>query len=165
MKRRRAMPVFLLVGGCCPLVFGAHCGRVKDLTPEQLSPTHPVLRYYQEVHNEKRLEVIPDLFTDDYVAYGPSGDVSATGREGELEHMRESIAFFTDLSTEIEDVLADPPRVAVRWIGRGTHQGRIIVLPGMSLFEVRGTKIYRAWHFYDNLHSLRQLGYTLSPPP
>lgn len=157
--RITTVPLLVLVG-LSALV--AHGEATND--PESVRAVKaPVLRFYAEVHNQSKLTLIPTLFAEDYLAYGPAGEVTAQGPEGELQHMRGGFEFFPDLRTDVETLVAEPPYVAVRWTGRGTHEGKHVTLPGMSLFEVRKGQIHRAWHHYDTLHSLRQLGYKVSP--
>lgn len=158
--RITTVPLLVLVGLSALVALGETAKETENLRAVKA----PVLRFYAEVHNQRKLALIPELFADDYLAHGPAGEVTAEGPEGELRHIREGFEFFPDLRTDVQTLVAEPPYVAVRSTGRGTHEGRLVTLPIMSLFEVRNGRIHRAWHHYDTLHSLRQLGYKVSPP-
>lgn len=74
---------------------------------------------------------------------------------------------FEDLSYEVEDVLVDGEKVAVRWTMRGTHAGPLFgVAPSWETVEAEGIEIDRfedgrlveAWIQTDEKSILEQIG-------
>ena len=74
-----------------------------------------------------------------------------------------------DMRLDLDDVVAEDGKVAVRlWI-RGTHRGELagiaptnkpVEVGVMDLFHLRGGKLSEHWALFDNLGMLRQLGIT-----
>ena len=72
-----------------------------------------------------------------------------------------------DMRLDLDDVLAEGHKVAVRLTIRGTHggdlagiapTGRAIEVGVLDLFHLRGGKLSEHWALFDNLGMLRQLG-------
>ena len=76
---------------------------------------------------------------------------------------------FPDMRLDLQDVMAEDGKVAVRLLIRGTHggdlagiapTGRPIEVGVLDLFHLRGGKLVEHWALFDNLGMLRQLGVT-----
>ena len=76
-------------------------------------------------------------------------------------------AAFPDLAVEVEDLLADGERVAVRSTVRGTHRGdffglaptgRPLAVTALAHYRLAGGRIVERWAVVDTLEVLRQLG-------
>lgn len=74
-----------------------------------------------------------------------------------------------DMQLDLDDVVAEGGKVAVRLTIRGTHAGdlagiaptgRRVEVGVMDLFHLRGGKLSEHWALFDNLGMLRQLGVT-----
>ena len=74
-----------------------------------------------------------------------------------------------DMLLDLEDVVAENGKVAVRLTIRGTHRGEMagiaptgqpIEVGVMDLFHLRDGKLSEHWALFDNLGMLRQLGVT-----
>jgi hypothetical protein len=48
--------------------------------------------------------------------------------------------------------------VVSRWVLHGTHHGRRVTLPGITISRFENDKIAEDWTVFDNLGLLRQLG-------
>ena len=74
---------------------------------------------------------------------------------------------FAGWSYDLEDVLADGERVAVRWTARGRHEntylgegptGREVAQTGLTLLRLRDGVVTQIWSQPDSLGLLQQLG-------
>lgn len=74
-----------------------------------------------------------------------------------------------DLQLNLEDVVAEGSKVAVRLMIRGTHSGdlaglaptgRHVEVGVMDLFHLRDGRLSEHWALFDNLGMLRQMGVT-----
>jgi predicted ester cyclase len=76
---------------------------------------------FDEIINAGRLEVVDELFAEDYVDHGPTGDV--TGRDGFREIVVRWRAAVPDVHCEIDHVVVDGDLAG--WVVRttGTHTG------------------------------------------
>jgi steroid delta-isomerase-like uncharacterized protein len=80
-------------------------------------------------------------------------------------------AAFPDLQLSIQDQLAEDGRLAIRYVGQGTHQGEFLGIPatgrkvsytGMLMVRLEDGRIAEFWAQPDLLGVLRQLGATVS---
>ena len=125
-----------------------------------------VRRFYEEMNNDRKLELAPDLFTSDHkfhdpqipnVAEGPDGVVATVKvyQEGVEGHW------------EIEELFSAGDRVVVRWTGSGTHvaelngippTGKKIKVDAIAIHRMAGGKIAETHEVWDTLGFLQQLG-------
>jgi steroid delta-isomerase-like uncharacterized protein len=127
-------------------------------------------RYYDEVLNEGRTELLDELAASDYDEHDPLPG-QGTGRQGlkdRVSVLRQALGqTFT-----VEDVIAEGDRVAVRWSATGRHVGDFMGMPpsGRS-FTIAGIDVHRFqdgrmaehWHVVDQLAMLQQLGVIPQP--
>lgn len=126
-----------------------------------------VERYFGEVWNEGRVEVLDELLTEDYVNHSPAGQAPAPGPRGLAPIVQAMRAAMPDLTYEVLDVVATDDKVAVRTRVRGTLTGALFgVAPTGRAFDVeqmqiehlRDGRIAAHWRLTDELTQLRQLG-------
>jgi predicted ester cyclase len=119
-----------------------------------------VRRFIEEVINQNNLDLIDTLF--------------APHRRKEVRgfHAAEN-APFPDAQEEILDLVAEGNTVMVRWIFRGTHQGRFFDIPatgrpvemiGYGVYYLENGQIVDETMVMDWQDALEQLGATLIPP-
>ena len=130
-----------------------------------------VRRYYDQVLNAGRLDVIDELATEDYVENDPFPG-QGNGRADLKDRAATLLGAFAPMTFAIEDVIAEGDRVVVRWRCAGTHSGEFLGIPptGRS-YEIGGIDVHRVadgrlaehWHVVDQLSQLQQLG--LLPAP
>jgi predicted ester cyclase len=74
---------------------------------------------------------------------------------------------FPDVTSTIEDLIAEGDKVVARWRSRATHQGEYMdILPtgkevevtGISFYRIEGGKIAESWNSEDQLGLMRQIG-------
>jgi steroid delta-isomerase-like uncharacterized protein len=85
-------------------------------------------RWFSEVINEGKEEVIDELCSADFVDHDP---LPGTGADlaGLHDFVRQVRAAFPDLEATAEDILVEGDRLAVRSTFRGTHQGDFMGMP------------------------------------
>lgn len=127
-------------------------------------------RFYNEVLNGRRLEVIDEIASEDYVEHDP-----LPGQGGGREGLRERVSALNsalDPHFTVEDVIAEGDRVVVRWRNRGTHVESFLGLPatgkqfdiaGIDVYRVEGGRLAEHWHVVDQLSMLIQLGFVPAP--
>ena len=127
-------------------------------------------RIFQEIINEGRLEVVDELFDDDFVDHGPMGDQS--GREPFKAAIAAWRSAVPDVRCEIDHVVEQGDVVA--WLVRttGTHTGDGLGFPATGrTFETVSANLARFdngravehWSEQGMFPMLLQLG-ILQPP-
>ncbi len=130
-------------------------------------------RYYDEVLNERKIDLLDELADEDYVEHDPF-----PGQGNGLADLKARVAGlcsgFNPLRFTIEDVIAEGDRVAVRWTNAGTHSGSFMGIPatgkdfgiaGIDIHLVRGGRLAEHWHVVDQLAQMQQLGLIPGPEP
>jgi steroid delta-isomerase-like uncharacterized protein len=121
------------------------------------------LRSWESVDNPDTLD---EVYAPDVVWHNPEGDIQG------LEEAEQFVAMITtafpDMSTTVEDVIAEGEKVVTRVTIRGTHQGEVeeygpptgkqVELEGITIHRFEDGKIVEEWNSYDNLSILQQLG-------
>jgi steroid delta-isomerase-like uncharacterized protein len=125
-----------------------------------------VRRYYEELWNQWRLDLIDQLIASDFAFRGSIG-LQVQGRDGFRDYVATIRAAFPDFHNVVEDLIAEGDQVAARLTYRGTHRGSLLgVAPtgrrisyaGMALFQVGQGRLTRGWVLGDTLGLMRQLG-------
>ncbi len=125
-----------------------------------------IRRYYDELWNQRRYELIPELLSPQIVFRGSLG-VDARGHDGFRGYMETVHRAFPDFHNSIENVLVQDERIAVRLTYRGTHSGPLFGHPatskrveysGIALFRVADTVIREGWVLADTVMLWKQLG-------
>jgi steroid delta-isomerase-like uncharacterized protein len=93
-------------------------------------------------------------------------DMSESGPEPVKRLVAMYRAAFPDLHFEVEGMVSEGDRVAVRWIATGTHHAPLLGLPatnrhvsliGCDVLRLRGDLIAESWSYYDRLALIEQL--------
>ncbi|MFM9164355.1 MAG: ester cyclase [Solirubrobacterales bacterium] len=125
-----------------------------------------VERFYEEVVNERRLETIDELLTEDFVHNGEQ-----RGREGQRRTYEAFFAGFPDLRSEVVEIVACGSAVAVHRRWTGTHEGafqgveptgRRVEFESTAILTVRDGRISGYRGVVDLLGLMEQLG--AAPP-
>jgi hypothetical protein len=114
-----------------------------------------VRRLVEEVLNERRLDVIDEL-------YHPR--LASAARRW----IEPFLASFSDVHIRIDDLIAEDDTVVGRFSCSGTHSGdwlghpptgrRFTDVAEVYIFRIADARIVRAWGLEDTLSRLRQLG-------
>ena len=121
------------------------------------------LRSWESVDNPDTLD---EVYAPDVVWHNPEGDIQ--GLEEAEQFVATITTAFPDMSTTVEDVIAEGDKVVTRVTIRGTHQGEVeeygpptgkqVELEGITIHRFEDGKIVEEWNSYDNLSILQQLG-------
>lgn len=128
-------------------------------------------RFYDEVMNEGKLDVIDELVADDFIEHEELPGVPP-GKEGIKEWTRQFRNAFPDLKAEVEQIIAEDDRVVVLSVIRGTHKGdffghkgtgRKFDLPYADVVRIKNGKAVEHWGYADNAKMMEQLQIELTP--
>ena len=124
-----------------------------------------VRRFYEQMNNERKNELAPELFTDDHVMHDPQVPAGA-GPQG----MVDTVSVYQEAVEghwQIEEMFSTDDRVVVRWTGSGTHSGEVNGIPptgnkirvdAITIHRMDGGKIAETWEVWDTLGFLQQIG-------
>lgn len=124
-------------------------------------------RYFEEVWNQGKLDVLDELLARDYVNHSSSIADSPPGPAGVKPIVTAMRSAFPDLHYTIERMVIGSDAVAVRVRMTGTHEGEFFGIPPTGRpFDVTQTnielfrdgKIVAHWRNTDELSLMRQLG-------
>ena len=130
-----------------------------------------VRRLIEEVYNEGNLDVVDELAAPDVFNH-PAVPEHRHGVDG-FKHVMEWVrTFSSDTHYDIDDIISEADKVAVRMTQSGSHTGTVRGIPptGKSFsvdyvhwFRVEDGKVAELWAVRDDLTRLEQLG--LMPEP
>jgi len=129
--------------------------------------TEVIRRYFAELFNEGRVELVPELLDPDYVNHSPGLPDLPRGRDGVGIVVQALRRGMPDLRYCIDDMVVGNDAVAVRATLTGTHRGdlfgmaatgRRIEVKQMTFERFRDGRIILHHRLTDDLSMLRQLG-------
>lgn len=115
-----------------------------------------VRRWFEDGWNRRDESVVDELMAPDAVGHMAHGEVE--GPEGFKQARAEFLSAFPDLRMDIEEVLTEPGRAAVRWRVTGTHTGEGFELAptaepidmcGTTWMHMRDGKLVEGWDTWD----------------
>jgi len=130
-----------------------------------------VQRFYQEVLNQRKLDVLDQIAAEDYVEHDPFPG-QGNGRADLKARVASLHKAFNPLRFNVEDVIAEGDKVVVRWTNSGTDRGGFMGIPptgrefgiaGIDIYVVRDGRLAEHWHVVDMLGHMQQLGLLPSP--
>ncbi len=129
-----------------------------------------VVRRFGELYGRAAWDELDALVTPGYVHHNNELELTLAQFKRGAVWLRAAIP---DLALAAEDVVAEADRVAVRWVGRGTHAGSLfgetptsgpIVLHGITLYRMRDGLIAEDWEAMDERDLMRQTGAVAGDP-
>jgi steroid delta-isomerase-like uncharacterized protein len=126
-----------------------------------------VTRYFEEVWNQGRVDVLDELLTPDYRNHSPSIPDPRPGPADLKPIVMAMRTGIPDLRYEILDLVATPDKVAVHVRLTGTHTGTLFGIPAtgrtidvrqMQFEWIEAGRISQHWRVTDELTLMRQLG-------
>lgn len=130
-----------------------------------------VQRYFHEVLDGKRIDLMPDLMRDDVVLHRPGFDV--VGLQAAMVRLRATLQDFVAFSSEITGMIADADMVGARIAHRTRARPHVFrsrvgetdvpeeqELNWMAIvqFRLQDGKIAEEWVMRDELEMLMQIG-------
>lgn len=113
-------------------------------------------RWFEEVWNGRRDQGVDELMAPDADGHIQGGELR--GPAGFRQMQSGFLNALPDLKIEIEDILAEGNRTAIRWRARGTHTGDGLGFPPSErTIDVRGTtwlvvekgQVIEGWDTWD----------------
>lgn len=130
-----------------------------------------VRRYYDEVFNQRRTDLIDQLAVEDYVEHDPFPG-QGNGRADLKARVQAILSAFAPLQFRLEDLVCEQGRVVARWSQTGTHTGAFMGIPptgrqftiaGIDIHQLRDGRLAEHWHVVDLYGLLQQLGAIPAP--
>lgn len=112
-----------------------------------------VLRLYEEVWNQKKLDVLPELFADSFKIHY-AGQVMTEEISGVRELILAWLSAFPDIRHQVGDIIEQGDKLALRFKGEGTHEGVFMSIEpthkkfsytGMNFIQFEKGKIKELW--------------------
>ena len=133
----------------------------------QTKNTHLIKRYFDEVWNNGKLEVLDDIISPDYINHNPGMPSPIPGPDGLKPIVAGVRKAFPDLKYVIENMVVSDYQVAIQTTMHGTHSGdffgiapthKVIRVTQMQIERIVSSKIVEHWRVTDELMLLKQLG-------
>ncbi len=130
-----------------------------------------VRRYYDEVFNQRNVDLVDELAVEDYIEHDPFPG-QGNGRSDLKARVQAILGAFNPVSFALEDLVSEGDRVVVRWTQTSTHSGNFMGMPptgkqfsiaGIDIHEVRAGRMAEHWHVVDMYALLIQLGAIPAP--
>lgn len=128
-----------------------------------------VQRWFEEVWNQGKSEVIDELLAEDAVIHGliDGAGKPVTGASGFHDFHKQFRGAFADINVSVEDAIAEGDRVVARCNVQGHHTGDHLGIAatnapvnfgGIAIVRIANGKIAEAWNQFDFLEMNKQLG-------
>ena len=155
-QRRSSIAIVLALA---TTILGAALPRAQQpVASHHRRDAHTVARrYFEEVWNQGKLEVLDELLSSTYINHTPSVGNPPPGPDGLKPIVAAIRRAFPDLHYTIEDVIVGPDSVVIRTTMTGTHEGDLFgIAPTHRKVSVMQIQIER--RVTDELTLMRQLG-------
>jgi steroid delta-isomerase-like uncharacterized protein len=127
-------------------------------------------RWFDELWNNGRAEVIDELFDENGIAHGLADDPSnpIKGPDDFRPFYTTFRQAFPNMKIVIEDMVAEGDKVAARCSVRGKHEGELmgraatqspVEFTGMTIVRIDNGKIVEAWNNFDFMTMYKQCGH------
>jgi len=149
------------------LVITAGCQQQPDYSKE----LKPLVDKYNAAWESGNIEGLDAIFDPKFVRHSDA----ATSAQG-LENLKRVIVGFKtsypDIKVVSNEEIYTENRFAGRWTVTGTNTGpgelpptgKAITIWGINIIHFENGKMVEEWDSFDNLPSMEQLGYTMTPP-
>ena len=131
-----------------------------------------VLRLYEEVWNNRKLQLAGEIISPSHALHGPNFSGSAIGPEAYGRQIALFLAGFPDLHFSVEDTVVENEKVVACWNISGTHKGEFMGVPatgknisidGMTIHHIAAGKIMDSYSNWDALGVMQQFGVVTIP--
>ncbi len=126
-----------------------------------------VARYFNEIMNEGKLNVIEEIMSPNFAFRIPTLPEPIRGHEGMRQFVTGLRNAFPDIKFTVEREIAEADKVASRWRIVATHKGEFLGVPptgnyvqdqGLDIFRIANGKIAEIWVNENDLGLMQQLG-------
>ena len=148
-------------------VFCAEC-RQNEAVNDLEKNKEIVQRVFEEVWNKGNLDVADDCIAAGFMRHDPTAPDENWGTLDNFKQEAEGVRnAFPEQRMNIEDIIAEGDRVAIRFTSTGTHKGELNGVPatgntidvtGYEILRIKNGKIAEWWHLGDMFTLMGQLG-------
>jgi predicted ester cyclase len=144
---------------------------IGEMTMSTQSNKAIVRRYFEEVVDKRKLDLLDEIVATDCVIHRPEALEPIRGLEAFKQALGRILQVYSEFKTTIHDLIAEEDRVACRlshravnrveWTSRiGTHAvaGKSVTWPAIAIFRFHDGKIAEEWVSRDELGMLIALG-------
>ena len=162
------MRKYLIVLIAFSLLTSVSCQEKIDIEKEMKALAEKEIK----VWNGGPLSLFDEIFSSEYVLHRNDG-IDIIGIDASKENVTSTRTSFPDFNVAVDDLIITGDKVVMRWTITGTNTGPLGDLPPTGKkFKVSGVtighfvdgKAREAWMFYNEVLSLSQLGFTITPP-
>jgi steroid delta-isomerase-like uncharacterized protein len=129
-----------------------------------------IRRWFDEVWNNGRADVIEELFDENGIAHGLGDDPAnpIKGPSGYKPFYQTFRQAFPNIMVVVEDVIAEGDKVVARCSVRAKHEGEFMGKPatqapvefnGITIVRIHNGKIAEAWNNFDFMTMYKQVGH------
>ena len=124
-------------------------------------------RWNEEIWGQQNVDAIDDLVAEDFVGHDPSRPEPVRGPDGVRTVVEMLFSAFPDTQVDLEEVVAEGDRIAMRITASGTHEGEFMGIEPtgeemevsvMTFQRIEDGKAVEEWQIVDTLGMLQQLG-------
>ena len=129
-------------------------------------------QFYEEVINAGAIDRVDEFCTEDFVDHEEFPGIPPN-REGVKQFFSMMRSAFPDFHMEIEDILVEGDRAAIRFRMTGTHEGEFMgIAPTHKRIDITGSDFLRIvdeeraaehWGVTDTMTMMQQLGAVPAP--
>ncbi len=135
---------------------------------------HLVRRHFEEVLNQGKLDVIDEIYSENYVLDAPvqtEGGSTAKGQTKGRDGLKKRVILFRtgfpDINFTIDNLVSEGDKVTVQYRFQGTHLGKFVGMPatrnhidvgGILIAHIVDNQIESAWSVFDSGDMMKQLG-------
>jgi steroid delta-isomerase-like uncharacterized protein len=122
-------------------------------------------RWFEEVWNQRRGELIDELIAREAVCQSPGGLLRGP-EEFRTRVFVPFLAAFPDMHVSVVGMISQGDQVVVRWTATGTHRGdalgipasgRTVFLRGMTWIRYAGGQMVEGWDCWDQRELIESL--------
>jgi steroid delta-isomerase-like uncharacterized protein len=135
-----------------------------------VSPREVIRRLYNEVWNERKLEVVDQLVSQSHALISPDIFGPTTGPATYKKEIATFVAGFPDLQFTVEETICEKDKIVASWTLMGTHKGEFlgisptnkkVSVAGITIHQIADGKILDSQAIWDAIGLLQQLGVEL----
>ena len=161
---------FVVICGCQNQASKDELKQFKSIAQVQNQNKEIVREFFSAIDGNK-FDQLNELFSNDFSLKAP-GIETPWKKEDVFQAIKSHYASFPDWTHNIEDIIAEGEKVAVKITQIGTHQaqykgivatGKKVTNPSISIMTIVNGQIKDWWVIEDNLGFMRQLGMELKP--
>ncbi len=124
-------------------------------------------RYVEDLWNDENPDAFDELVAADFISHNSTIGEEALDREGLKQAINAFQTVLSGLKLNIEDMIAEGDKVAIRGTHRGTHASEIAGAPAtgkeitgtwLIILRIEDRKIVERWVNWDELGFMKQLG-------